>query len=397
MTTTSSGIPADERKSHAAAQAGAVRLDTGKIFRIESFSLARQILRSNGTRQAGFRAELIERFAGREHAPVLFQDGEAHQKQRSATARFFAPKVVSTRYRELMQNLSERLVGRFCAAGRGELDDMSLEMAVAVAARIIGLTDSDESGMARRLNRFFAMNGSRANYFSAFVSFIRGQFRMLAFYRHDVRPAIRARRQSRRDDLISHLIDQGYSNREILTECVTYGAAGMATTREFIVMAAWHLFERDDLRHRFLDGDEPNRIAVLEEVLRLEPVVGALYRRAERELTFESDDGRTTIPADALIAVDVRSANMDPDAAGRCPFQFEVGREMSAGKASGSLMSFGDGPHRCPGASVALQEAAIFLDKLLRVPNVRLSRAPTVGWNPLIASYELRGALIAMR
>jgi hypothetical protein len=60
-----------------------------------------------------------------------------------------------------------------------------------------------------------------------------------------------------------------------------------------------------------------------------------------------------------------------------------------------SLMSFGDGPHRCPGAAAALQETAIFLDRLLRVPNVHISRPPTVGWNPLISSYELRGAVIA--
>jgi cytochrome P450 len=30
-----------------------------------------------------------------------------------------------------------------------------------------------------------------------------------------------------------------------------------------------------------------------------------------------------------------------------------------------SLMSFLDGPHRCPGAAVALLESAIFLDHLL--------------------------------
>jgi len=44
---------------------------------------------------------------------------------------------------------------------------------------------------------------------------------------------------------------------------------------------------------------------------------------------------------------------------------------------------------------VALQETAIFLDRLLRVPNVHLTRPPRVGWNPLTSSYELRGALIA--
>jgi hypothetical protein len=37
-----------------------------------------------------------------------------------------------------------------------------------------------------------------------------------------------------------------------------------------------------DLRMRFLNGDEIDRIAILEEVIRLEPVVGLLYRRAER-------------------------------------------------------------------------------------------------------------------
>jgi hypothetical protein len=44
---------------------------------------------------------------------------------------------------------------------------------------------------------------------------------------------------------------------------------------------------------------------------------------------------------------------------------------------------------------VALQETAIFLERLLRFPNAHLVRAPKVGWNPLISSYELCGALIA--
>jgi cytochrome P450 len=385
----------DDRKSGAAAQAGISNHRAGEIVSICDFDLARQLLRSNGVRQAGFRAELLERFAGRTHAPVLFQDGESHQKQRSATARFFAPKVVATRYRELMQNLSDRLVERFRTAGRADLDAMSLEMAVAVAAEIVGLTDSPQSGMSDRLNSFFAASGQQQGWLSAFMGFVAGQYRMLAFYLHDVRPAIRARRKARREDVISHLLDQGYSNREILTECLTYGAAGMATTREFIVMAAWHLLEREDLRRRFLEADEPARLALLEEILRLEPVVGALYRRTERELTLEAEVGTTTIPAGSLVKIDVRATNTNPTAVGGCPFQLDADRNVTASKASASLMSFGDGPHRCPGASVALQEAAIFLERLLRVPGIHLVHAPTVGWNPLIASYELRGAVIA--
>ena len=51
------------------------------------------------------------------------------------------------------------------------------------------------------------------------------------FYVCDVRPAIVARRRERDEDVISHLIDQDYTDPEILIECVTYGAAGMVTTR----------------------------------------------------------------------------------------------------------------------------------------------------------------------
>jgi cytochrome P450 len=46
--------------------------------------------------------------------------------------------------------------------------------------------------------------------------------------------------------------------------------------------------------------------------------------------------------------------------------------------------AFGDGEHRHPGAGVALAEAETFLDKLLRVPGLKLARAPDVGWNPLV-------------
>jgi cytochrome P450 len=377
----------DERKS-----APAPATTPGAIV-VEKLGLARQILRSDRVRQAGFRAELLERFGRREHAPVLYQGGEAHQKQRSAIARFFAPKIVSGRYRELMERLSDRLIERLQTTRRAQLDLMSLDIAVAVAAEIVGLTEGSLPSMASRLNRFFTAGAQVQTPHRAFVSFILVQHRVLQFYLWDVRPAIRARKRIPREDVISHLIARGRSHREILTECLMYGAAGMATTREFIVMAAWHLFERDGLKARFLVGDEATRIAILEEILRLEPVVGALYRRADHDLALEDAGETFHIPAGSLLALDVRGANAD-SAAGKCPHELDPDR-AGAG-VPGSLISFGDGPHRCPGAAVALQEAAIFLDRLFRVPGIRLENAPVLAWNPTIAGYELRGAVVTV-
>jgi hypothetical protein len=72
-------------------------------------------------------------------------------------------------------------------------------------------------------------------------------------------------------------------------------------------------------------------------------------------------------------------------------------RDARASKASDSLMGFGYEPHRCPGAAVALQEAAIFLPWPLRVPNVHLSPPPAadVRLESFFPSYELRAAMIS--
>jgi cytochrome P450 len=388
-----------DRKSSFPSEAGSrtsIERISQQTIRIGSIDLARQILRGNGLRQAGFMAELANRFTKASRAPVLFQEGEAHRKQRSATARFFAPKVVATRYRRLMVEQSTRLMNDLRAAGRASLDDMSTELSVAVTCEIVGLTDSARPGLAHRLNSFVTDRQSRdAVNRATLLRLILGAYRMLRLFLCDVRPAIRSRRNARRDDIISHLIDQNYTSREILTECITYGAAGIATTRELIVMAAWHLFERADLKKRFLDGDETDRIALLEEVLRLEPVVGTLYRRVEQNLSLDDEGREVNIPAGTLLAIDVRTINADPAAAGACPHHLDPNRRTKDHKLPGSLMSFGDGPHRCPGASVALLESVIFLDHLFRVPGIRLVQTPTITSNELVESYELRGAIVA--
>ena len=363
-------------------------------IRISGIDLARQILRGNGLRQAGFMAELANRFTRSSRAPVLFQEGEAHRKQRSATARFFAPRVVAMRYRQLMAEQSARIMRDFRATGRADLDSMGMELSVAVTAEIVGLNDSSLPGLASRLSSFLAdQQQQRVGKLAASLRMVVALGRILRFFFCDVMPAVRSHRIQRREDIISLLIEQGYSTREILTECITYGVAGVATTRELIVLAAWHLFDRPELRKRFLDSDEAGRIVVLEEVLRLEPVVGTLYRRAERDIILNDNGRPEDVSAGTLLAIDIRAVNADP-AAGVCPHRLDPDRQIQDHRLPGSLMSFGDGAHRCPGAAIALQESAIFLDQLFRVPGIRLARAPTVSSNSVAESYELRGAVV---
>ncbi|MES2056001.1 MAG: cytochrome P450 [Pseudomonadota bacterium] len=370
----------DDRKSAAIART-AQGVESMRVVR--DFAEARALLRDPDARQAGFLADLVNRVSVT-RAPILYAHGAQHRRQRGATARFFAPRVVTSGYRTLMVRTSEDLVDRFQRAGSADLDDIGLEMAVTIAAEIVGLTNSDRAGMARRLGALVTGMPQGGSRFAMILGFARGQARALNFFWRDVKPAIRARLRQRGDDVISHLLEEGYSHREILTECLTYGAAGMVTTREFITMAAWHLLGDDMLRARFLDGDEAARIAILEEILRLEPVVGMLFRRNG---TPAGND------AEPVVALDVRGANSDEAAVGACPHRLDPDRKR-ADKVGGAGLAFGDGEHRCPGAQVALQETAIFLDTMLRVPGIRLARTPQIGWNGLIAGYELRGATL---
>ncbi len=61
---------------------------------------------------------------------------------------------------------------------------------------------------------------------------------------------------------------------------------------------------------------------------------------------------------------------------------------------NGTFMSFGDGSHRCPGWQVALNETRVFIDRLLRVPGIRLEREPDMHWNSSLMGYELRNAIV---
>lgn len=379
----------DERKS-ARLAAERVTFDSSAQV-VNRFSFAREVLRNALAKQAGADSDQVDT-GNPDHAPVFYLDGEAHRRKRGTIARLFTPTAVTTRYRAIMERTTEALLARMKAAGEARLDVLSLELAVTVAAEIVGLTNSDYTSMASRIGATLnsSVPSALPRRFGRLLRPLLFRFHALNFFYRDVRPAIEARRRTRREDLISQLLDEKYSNKAIMIECMTYAVAGMVTTREFIVMAAWHLLESDALRARFLTGDEADQLAILDEILRLEPVASVLQRRAAEEMAI----GSGTISAGTLLAVDIRTANTDESVTGPCPYVLDPDRAKRM-KAAGGYLSFGYGSHRCPGSQVAMHETRIFLDRLLRVPGIRLEHAPQIGWSDLLMSYELRDAMIA--
>ncbi len=336
----------DDRKSAALAAANS-RPAAGSVH-IKRFGELRSLFRSPEAVQGMPGAKVFGSGSDPDHMPVFFLDGEAHERRRQAIAQYFTPKAITGRYHDVINQTCDAIMAKLRRDGSGPLDILAFQLAVDVTADVIGLTESDSGALAKRLRTLLDGKATmHPNPLIRFFDMARLMFHLQLFYREHVSPAVAARRAAPREDVVSHMIREKYSKRSMLLECMIYGTAGMVTTRELITMACWHMLEDDALRQRYLEGSEDDQFAIVEEILRLEPVAGMLYRK------LEAEDHR-----EVQYTLDIRAANFDEEVTGPCPFSLDPDRPKRA-KANRQFMSFGDGPHRCPGAQLALHEAQI--------------------------------------
>jgi cytochrome P450 len=354
------------------------------------FEQLRAVLRSDGLRQGGAAQSLTEK-EDPTRASIFFLSGEEHKRRRGAIIGFFTPKAIATRHMPIIEQSAERLIGAFRKRGRARLDDMSFMLTSAVVAEIVGLTETPLRPMMRRIEGANSTPDVWRGGIRKLLAPLKSRFYGLSFFFRDVKPAIAARRRQRREDVISKLLDEGRSDIEILVECTTFGLAGMGTTREFVVVAALHLFEKENLRRRFLEGDDAEKMEILKEILRLEPQASMIYRTASVRLEGALP---TPIEAGERLSLGIRAANLDEDAVGPDPGRLDPDRAAKM-KNNGAWMSFGDGAHFCPGWQIALTETRVLLDRLFRVPGLRLTRYPDMEWTPpMLQSYQFVNAVI---
>jgi len=349
---------------------------------------AQGVLRAKqATSQAGFTAERIpaRSFA---HRPILIDDGPEHQEHRKQLVRFFSPRTLE-QHRQFIERTAEEFVTEASQSGTVKIDEIALHFSVRVASEIVGLTSSPTAELASRLEAFLRqppVDHTRADHGRTNKQWAQAArdalLPLLRFYWKDVRPAIRAHRSHASDDIITHLLERGYRPREILMECLTYGTAGMVTTREFISMTMFRLCIDEPLRARYLQAAEPERMAILAEIIRLEPPVAHLYRRVQQT----TND--CPYQPGSLIDIDVRQANTDPCVYHSDPEKLCTDRGLSASDRTG--LSFGDGAHRCPGSNLAMLETDVLVRALFRA-GATPRELPKHDFDTLVQGYQLRG------
>jgi cytochrome P450 len=149
-----------------------------------------------------------------------------------------------------------------------------------------------------------------------------------------------------RDDPQMDLADEA----RVVREVATYLQGGTHTSAQTLVNALDLVFALGEKYPQIIDRIASDTLfaqRVVQETLRLRPTTPKIKRRAEADTQVA---GRP-VPKDALVILDVVAANQDPRLFGEHPDQFDPDRTIDASVPRWGL-SFGGGPHQCPGRSV---------------------------------------------
>lgn len=184
-------------------------------------------------------------------------------------------------------------------------------------------------------------------------------------------PILAERKGSGRDDLLSYIANARIGDRDI-TEAEAANLAGQAmvggldTVSNFMSFAMLTLAGLPGLQQRIV-ADPAIIPKVASELLRRLPIVSS-----GREVVADIEIDGVTIPQGDIIIAPTELYALDPKL-NACPFDVEVDRPIK------KQVTFGAGPHICPGQFLARQEIKLLLEEwFARIPSFRLVPGQTI-------------------
>lgn len=210
---------------------------------------------------------------------------------------------------------------------------------------------------------------------------------------------VRDREANPREDMISDLVHaraEGDDNPTLnFAEVVSLVRALMIAGNETTATAMTNLFyilaTQPDVADKLRAAGDDDRLLsrFVEELLRIEPPVRGLSRMTTREVEV----GGKLLPAGAHLLLMYASANDQPDVFA-CPRDFDMERSNL-----GRHVSFGGGPHRCIGLSLARMEIRVAAREIIRrLDDIKLDIDPEdIRYLPTVATHSIEALPITFR
>ncbi|MFE3797009.1 cytochrome P450 family protein [Nocardia tengchongensis] len=290
-------------------------------------------------------------------------DGSEHRRLRIKTTQALTPRRLEA-LRPSIERLTKELLDDLDeAGGEGDVVDLKQIFAYPLPMRVIselmGVPREDHPMLLDWYKKFFSMMTPQDE-------------RLQVIDAMDVyfTEMVRRKTATPTDDLTSALIlaDEGgepLTEEEVVGNLKALVAAGHETTVSLILNTVRALLNQPEQLAR-VRSEEVEWKQVIEESLRYDgPVTHLLMRFATEDITV----GDTVIERGEGVVMSYRAINRDNGVFGEDADDFDITRPTAHRN-----ISFGYGPHICPGAALARLEAAIALPALFdRFPALRLA------------------------
>ncbi|MFJ5631333.1 cytochrome P450 [Streptomyces goshikiensis] len=294
---------------------------------------------------------------------MLTVDGEEHRRLRTLVAQALTVRRVE-KLRAGIEALTTGMLDRLAALPAGGAVDLKAEFAyplpMNVISELMGVDAADHPRLKALFEKFFSTQTPPEEV-----------PRMMADLGALFSRIVESKRENPGDDLTSALIAASEDGDHLTTEEITNTlqlmvAAGHETTISLIVNAVVALETHPDQRALVLAGEVPWE-NVIEETLRWStPTSHVLIRFATEDIEV----GDRILPKGEGLIVSFGALGRDEAQHGKTAGEFDVTRTPNR------HISFGHGPHVCPGAALSRLEALVALPALYaRFPGLRLAVA----------------------
>ncbi|GGW03091.1 cytochrome P450 [Streptomyces globisporus] len=315
-------------------------------------------------------------------------DGAEHRRLRTKTSQALTPRRLEA-IRPDIEKFTDELLDALDAA-RGEDGVVDLKAVFAqplpmkVVGMLMGVDESQHAMLTRQYKAFFSMLTPQDERLALLAE-------LDAFYTD----LVREKTARPTDDLTSALIlaEEGgepLTEEEVVGNLKAMVAAGHETTIGLVLNAVRALLAHPDQLRLVLNG-QVGWDAVVEETLRWDtPTTHLLMRFATEDIAV----GDEVIRKGEGVVISYRAIGRDFEQHGPDADAFDITRPTR-----NRHMTFGHGPHICPGAALSRVEAGIALPALfarfpglrLAVPDEEITKLPVMTQNDMAAFPVLLG------